>query len=181
MHQHIWVQESILCTCVCVCMYAFMYVRVCMYVCMYVRMCVLVHMRLYMYVNAPRSIHPYVHFFVFGVSGIKFLSANRVKWQGSGVCRQPYQANAPIVHQIRPQLRPCTLLLMRYNTNKWRGWYRSEDISALRKRIKQTKFSNDIYSHIQTRGFLLCLNFIRSYSNTVYDILVDFCWRSHQN
>ena len=79
MHQHIWVQESILCTCVCVCMYAFMYVRVCMYVCMYVRMCVLVHMRLYMYVNAPRSIHPYVHFFVFGVSGIKFLSANRVK------------------------------------------------------------------------------------------------------
>jgi hypothetical protein len=47
----------------------YMYVRI--YVCMYVRMYVLAHMHLYMYVNAPRPIQPYLHFFVFGVPGIK--------------------------------------------------------------------------------------------------------------
>ena len=69
MNQHIWAQEIILCTSVYI--YIYIYIRI------YAFMYVLVHMRLSMYVNAPRPIYPYLDFFVFGVSGIKFLSANR--------------------------------------------------------------------------------------------------------
>jgi len=168
---HLRARNYFVYVCIYVCIYAFMYA------CMYV----LAHMCLYMYVNAPSPKRPYLHFIVFGVFGITFLSAIWLPWQGSGVCRQPYQANSAIIPQIKPQILICILLLMRYNTNKWRGWYWSEGISALRKQITHIKFSNDICSHIRTRSFLCCLKLSRSYSNIVHDIRVDFYSRSHQN